>query len=224
EGKPINREIWLETCVDDIKRLREEGVPMLGLVWWPMVDQLDWDGALTHRIGKIHEVGLFNLKRKPDGSLARHASPLVKNFKQFVESKEEAVGKLEKISYPSFEAEEEQLPPVGEWIQPTLEPKHNGNGHNGNGNGIPAMANTAVAATPASPQMRSGGDAGVATTHAADVGSDKFTDKYGIVVFCHLRWGFVWQRPQQFLSRFAKKHPILFIEEPFFDRPQGAEP
>jgi glycosyltransferase involved in cell wall biosynthesis len=52
----------------------------------------------------------------------------------------------------------------------------------------------------------------------------KSTDKYGIVVFCHLRWGFVWQRPQQFLSRFAKKHPILFIEEPFFDRKKGAQP
>jgi len=34
----------------------------------------------------------------------------------------------------------------------------------------------------------------------------------------------VWQRPQQFLSRFARKHNVLFIEEPFFDRGEGAEP
>src|SRR5881227_975783 len=54
--------------------------------------------------------------------------------------------------------------------------------------------------------------------------SSKSTDKYGLVVFSHLRWGFVWQRPQQFLSRFARKHPILFIEEPYFDRKQGSEP
>ena len=52
----------------------------------------------------------------------------------------------------------------------------------------------------------------------------KQTDRYGIVVFSHLRWGFVWQRPQQFLSRFAKKHKVLFVEEPFFDLPAGAEP
>src|SRR4029078_9994213 len=57
-----------------------------------------------------------------------------------------------------------------------------------------------------------------------DSTDDKFTDRYGIVVFSHLRWGFVWQRPQQFLSRFAKKHPILFVEEPFFDQPEGSEP
>ena len=58
EGKPINREIWLDTMLDHIRRLRQEGVPMLGLIWWPMIDQLDWDGALTHRIGKIHKVGI----------------------------------------------------------------------------------------------------------------------------------------------------------------------
>jgi len=35
-----------------------------------------------------------------------------------------------------------------------------------------------------------------------------------IIVHCHLRWDFVWQRPQQIFSRLAKHHPILFIEEP----------
>ena len=44
---------------------------MLGLIWWPMLDQIDWDGALTHRIGKIHQVGLFNLKRQTGRHAAR---------------------------------------------------------------------------------------------------------------------------------------------------------
>jgi glycosyltransferase involved in cell wall biosynthesis len=35
-----------------------------------------------------------------------------------------------------------------------------------------------------------------------------------IVVHCHLRWDFVWQRPQQIFSRLAAHHPITFIEEP----------
>ena len=34
------------------------------------------------------------------------------------------------------------------------------------------------------------------------------------VVHSHLRWDFVWQRPQQLLSRFAATSPILFVEEP----------
>src|SRR4051794_18905119 len=108
---------------------------MLGLFWWPAFDQVDWDGALTHRIGKVHEVGLFNLKRQQDGTLARQATPLVKLFRSYVERGEETVGKLGQINYPSREAEDEQLPPIGEWIQPTTtadqhvaQPGTNGNG------------------------------------------------------------------------------------------------
>ena len=47
---------------------------------------------------------------------------------------------------------------------------------------------------------------------------------YGIVVFSHLRWRFVWQRPQQFLSRFAERHPILFVELAEFDGGAGKTP
>jgi UDP-galactopyranose mutase len=38
-----------------------------------------------------------------------------------------------------------------------------------------------------------------------------------IVVFCHLRWDFVYQRPQQLLSRLAQHYRVLFVEEPVFD-------
>jgi glycosyltransferase involved in cell wall biosynthesis len=37
-----------------------------------------------------------------------------------------------------------------------------------------------------------------------------------IIVHCHLRWDFVWQRPQQILSRLAAHAPVLFVEEPIF--------
>src|SRR5436305_703607 len=37
---------------------------------------------------------------------------------------------------------------------------------------------------------------------------------YPIVVFSHLCWDWVWQRPQQFLSRLAEQHPVLFVEGP----------
>ena len=37
---------------------------------------------------------------------------------------------------------------------------------------------------------------------------------YPIVVHSHLRWDWVWQRPQQFISRLSKKHRVLFVEEP----------
>ncbi len=37
---------------------------------------------------------------------------------------------------------------------------------------------------------------------------------YNMVVFSHLRWGFVYQRPQHLISRMAKDQKVLFIEEP----------
>ena len=41
--------------------------------------------------------------------------------------------------------------------------------------------------------------------------------QYSIVVFSHLRWNFVYQRPQHLLSRLAAKRPVFFVEEPEFD-------
>lgn len=37
-----------------------------------------------------------------------------------------------------------------------------------------------------------------------------------IICFCHLRWNFVYQRPQHLLSRFARNHRVFLIEEPVF--------
>jgi glycosyltransferase involved in cell wall biosynthesis len=37
---------------------------------------------------------------------------------------------------------------------------------------------------------------------------------YPIIVHSHLGWDWVWQRPQQFLSRLSHRHRILFVEGP----------
>lgn len=37
---------------------------------------------------------------------------------------------------------------------------------------------------------------------------------YDMIVFCHLRWQFVYQRPQHIISRMARTMKTLFIEEP----------
>jgi len=43
-----------------------------------------------------------------------------------------------------------------------------------------------------------------------------------LVCFSHLRWDFVWQRPQHLLSRAAQTYRVLVVEEPY--RREGATP
>lgn len=38
-----------------------------------------------------------------------------------------------------------------------------------------------------------------------------------IICFCHIRWNFVYQRPQHLLNRFAISHRVFVIEEPVFE-------
>ncbi|WP_445501014.1 glycosyltransferase [Microvirga sp. G4-2] len=42
------------------------------------------------------------------------------------------------------------------------------------------------------------------------------SEKPLLVCFSHLRWDFVWQRPQHLLSRAVKHYDVLIIEEPIF--------
>ena len=37
-----------------------------------------------------------------------------------------------------------------------------------------------------------------------------------LIVHSHLRWDFVWQRPQQILSRLSQRGHVLFVEEPVY--------
>lgn len=44
---------------------------------------------------------------------------------------------------------------------------------------------------------------------------------YDLVVFCHLRWDFVYQRPQHIISRLSHDYKILFVEEPLLSEDPG---
>jgi glycosyltransferase involved in cell wall biosynthesis len=53
------------------------------------------------------------------------------------------------------------------------------------------------------------------TAHARPAGAGhSFASDFPLIVQSHLRWDFVWQRPQQLLSRMAASAPVLFVEEP----------
>src|SRR5438067_5162145 len=46
--------------------------------------------------------------------------------------------------------------------------------------------------------------------------SCSFLQQFDLLCFSHLRWGFVFQRPNHLMSRFAKHQRVFFFEEPIF--------
>jgi protoporphyrinogen oxidase/glycosyltransferase involved in cell wall biosynthesis len=42
-----------------------------------------------------------------------------------------------------------------------------------------------------------------------------------LIVFCHLRWDFVFQRPQHLMTRLAEHYQIIFVEEPVYHEGQA---
>lgn len=53
--------------------------------------------------------------------------------------------------------------------------------------------------------------------NSGNSGKEKTLQGIDLVCFCHLRWNFVFQRPQHLLTRFAKKQRVFYIEEPLFE-------
>lgn len=82
----------------------------------------------------------------------------------------------------------------------------------------PRTPSTADArATSSARTSRSGGKPNalrslLGNSRSAPVESSAVSEAFPIIVFSHLGWDWVWQRPQQYLSRFAQHHPVLFVE------------
>ncbi len=85
---------WLEKSVNDVRRLRAEGFPVIGYTWWPVIDHLDWDGALLHQTGHIHPVGIYRLERGPGGRLERLPTGLRDAYKALVDGGNATAGPL----------------------------------------------------------------------------------------------------------------------------------
>ncbi len=55
-------------------------------------------------------------------------------------------------------------------------------------------------------------------TNILQIAPDISQEKPLLICYSHLRWDFVFQRPQHLLTRAARTHRVMFFEEPVFDR------
>ena len=63
-----------------------------------------------------------------------------------------------------------------------------------------------------------GGETSKRSVTIADAASAPRLDSKDQVLICfsHLRWHFVFQRPQHLMTRFARTMRVFYVEEPFF--------
>ena len=85
---------WLESSVAAIRQLRSNGIPVLGYTWFPLFTMIDW----KYRFGRgpVEEyrldLGLYTLSR--NGGPRWEGTPLVEQFRSYVNDPEETIGSL----------------------------------------------------------------------------------------------------------------------------------
>ncbi len=55
---------WLKKQWANVYRFKQDGFPIVGFTWYSLLDQVDWDSALTKIAGNVNPLGLYNLDRE----------------------------------------------------------------------------------------------------------------------------------------------------------------
>jgi beta-glucosidase/6-phospho-beta-glucosidase/beta-galactosidase len=61
-GDDARKIAWLDGLVDEIRTARAEGVPVIGITWWGLIDQVDWGTGLRRKNYEIDPTGLYALR------------------------------------------------------------------------------------------------------------------------------------------------------------------
>jgi beta-glucosidase/6-phospho-beta-glucosidase/beta-galactosidase len=56
---------WLWKTWAVVQQLRLDGVPICGMTWYSLTDQVDWDVGLREKNDRVNPLGLYDLDRKP---------------------------------------------------------------------------------------------------------------------------------------------------------------
>jgi len=57
---------WLWNTWHNVDTARRNGIPVVGLTWYSLQDQVDWDIQLREIRGTVNSNGLYNLERRPN--------------------------------------------------------------------------------------------------------------------------------------------------------------
>ncbi len=99
KGAEEVRAHWLEASVAAVKRLRGQGIPVVGYTWFPLFTMIDWD----YRTGRQPlanyrlDLGLYTLADVANGSRWR-ATPLVAQYQAYCRDSHAAVGDVADVA------------------------------------------------------------------------------------------------------------------------------
>jgi beta-glucosidase/6-phospho-beta-glucosidase/beta-galactosidase/glycosyltransferase involved in cell wall biosynthesis len=202
-GTPSDRISWLRYTLEQYELALSRGVPLHGYCWFPHVDSADWDSLLARCAGRADPVGVLSLRA--DG--ARERTELTRVWAQ-------AAGGADLEELPAYRFQspcDEQLsgllPLLTHWPWQDPPPEQT----------VPAVRTDLPGSVTPSPRPPEEPVPHLAIDqHVPD-----------LVVLSHLRWPWVWQRPQHVVSRLAKERAssgrrTWFVEEPVTG--QVAEP
>ena len=199
-GLPSDRVSWLRYILEQYETAVARGVPLRGLCWYPHIDSADWDSLLARAAGRVDPVGVVSAAggRRQDTlftaawrAAARGAgSAGLPAYRFQPPVVDDLAGYLPQMAHWNWVDPPAHLTPAPIVINDLEEvPMHHD---------IESVRPTAdpilrrVSSAPAVPDL---------------------------VVVSHLRWCWVWQRPQHLVSRFAAtraRHGALtwYVEEP----------
>lgn len=111
-GDVTTRSRWLEASVAAVRRLREQGTPVLGYTWFPLFTMIDWKYRFGRRPIERYrlELGLYTLRDKANGS-RWEPTPLVEQLRRHVTAPEVSVGPLAAPQEPALPPDRSPLDP-----------------------------------------------------------------------------------------------------------------
>lgn len=92
-GSHLDRARWMRETVGAVRRVRSEGLPVVGYTWFPMFTMIEWKYRWSRKGLNDHllHLGLFDVKPRR-GRMDREPTPLVDAYRAHVSSTAAAVG------------------------------------------------------------------------------------------------------------------------------------
>jgi glycosyltransferase involved in cell wall biosynthesis len=200
-GLPSDQVSWLRYVLEQYETALARGVPLHGWCWFPQVDSADWNSLLARCAGAVDPVGVLAVA--PDGTRRRTV---------MTDAWEQAAGGLPAGDLPAWRFQspcDAELagyrPALAHWTWSDPPPSCAVAAQRVD---LPSSQSEETSMSPAPDPAPA-----PAPTPARPQGEPD------LVVLSHLRWPWVWQRPQHVVSRLARRRAAAgartwFVEEP----------